>query len=162
MVKILTVAPSHDPVISPEEINTILLGSSWFRALPDYLIEQMVSRATLYQYENGEIIHYRGDESLGLYAVITGSVKVSSVSADGRECIFRYLSPGNWFGEIGMIDKSTRTHDARAIGKTILLTLKPRDVEFLLQNYPILHRFLALLCKRRLSTVWQILIFLRG
>ncbi|QIR29062.1 Crp/Fnr family transcriptional regulator [Kluyvera genomosp. 3] len=148
MVKILAVAPSHDPVISPEEINTILLGSSWFRALPDYLIEQMVSRATLYQYENGEIIHYRGDESLGLYAVITGSVKVSSVSADGRECIFRYLSPGNWFGEIGMIDKSTRTHDARAIGKTILLTLKPRDVEFLLRNYPILHRFLALLlCK---------------
>lgn len=148
MVKIFAVAQSHEPIISQEYLNTVLLGSSWFRALPDYLIEQMMSLASLYQYDNGEVIHYRGDESLGLYAVITGSVKVSSVSADGRECIFRYLSPGNWFGEIGMIDKSTRTHDARAVGKTILLTLKPRDVEHLLRNYPILHRFLALLlCK---------------
>lgn len=148
MVKILAVAHSHESPISQAEIQSILLGSSWFRALPDYLIEQMMSRASLYQYDNNEIIHYRGDESRGLYAVITGSVKVSSVSADGRECIFRYLSPGNWFGEIGMIDKAVRTHDARSIGKTLLLTLKSSDVEFLLQSYPILHRFLALLlCK---------------
>lgn len=148
MVKILAVAQSHEPIVSPDEINNILFGSSWFRALPDYLIEQMLSRACLYQYNNGEIIHYRGDEPLGLYAVITGSVKVSSISADGRECIFRYLSPGNWFGEIGMIDKCPRTHDARAIGKTTLLTIKPHDVELLLKNYPVLHRFLALLlCK---------------
>ena len=129
-------------------LRNILTGSSWFRALPDALIEQIMSRASLYQYENGEIIHYRGDESQGLYAVITGSVKVSSVSAYGRECIFRYLSPGNWFGEIGMIDKSMRTHDARAVGNTTLLTLKSHDVEFLLQNSPVFYRFLALLlCK---------------
>lgn len=148
MVKIFAVAQSYEPLISQENLNNILQGSSWFRALPEYLIEQMMSRASLHQYDNGEVVHYRGDESLGLYAVITGSVKVSSVSADGRECIFRYLSPSNWFGEIGMIDKSARTHDARAVGKTILLTLRPRDIEYLLQNYPILHRFLALLlCK---------------
>lgn len=148
MVKILVASRSHEPTISQDEIHNILLGSSWFRALPDYLISQMLSLASLYRYEDGEIIHYRGDESLGLYAVITGSVKVSSVSAEGRECIFRYLSPGNWFGEIGMIDKSMRTHDARSIGKTALLTLSPRDVGFLLQSNPILYRFLALLlCK---------------
>ncbi|MEF3088891.1 Crp/Fnr family transcriptional regulator [Raoultella sp. WB_B2P2-3] len=149
MVKILAVAQeSHEWNLQQDEIQAILLTSSWFRALPDYLSGQMLSRASFYQYENGEVIHYRGDESQALYAVITGSVKVSSVSADGKECIFRYLSPGNWFGEIGMIDKSVRTHDARALGKTILLTLKPRDVESLLQHYPILHHFLALLlCK---------------
>lgn len=37
---------------------------------------------------------------------------------------------------------------ARAIGRTTLLTIQSRDVECLLENYPIFHRFLALLlCK---------------
>lgn len=43
MVKILAVAQSHESIVSMDEINSILLSSSWFRALPDYLIEQMLS-----------------------------------------------------------------------------------------------------------------------
>lgn len=41
MVKILAVAQSHESIVSMDEINSILLSSSWFRALPDYLIEQI-------------------------------------------------------------------------------------------------------------------------
>ncbi|HAT1680545.1 TPA: Crp/Fnr family transcriptional regulator [Klebsiella oxytoca] len=141
-------AESHGSTVTQDEIRSILLTSSWFRALPDYLIEQIMARGYMNLYDSGEMVHLRGDESRNLYAVITGSVKVSSVSADGKECIFRYLSPGNWFGEIGIIDNSVRTHDARATGNTILLILKPDDIGYLLHNYPIFYRFLALLlCK---------------
>lgn len=34
MVKILAVAQSHESIVSMDEINSILLSSSWFRALP--------------------------------------------------------------------------------------------------------------------------------
>ncbi|MEC5320416.1 Crp/Fnr family transcriptional regulator [Brenneria populi subsp. brevivirga] len=140
--------PDGAGALPDEDILPVLLSNNWFRALPDYLIEQIIARAALRHYAKGEIVHYRGDASRGLYAVISGAVKVSSISSDGKECIFRYLSPGNWFGEIGMIDKSVRTHDARAIGNTLLLTLAPKDVEYLLKTYPIFYQFLAiLLCK---------------
>lgn len=134
--------------LTKSEILTVLKTNSWFSVLPDYLIEQILLRGALCTYQKGELVHHRGDIPRGLYAVITGSVKVSSISSEGKECIFRYLSPGNWFGEIGMIDKSVRTHDAIVMNETLLLTLSTKHAEYLLECYPIFYHFLAvLLCK---------------
>ena len=135
-------------VLTHENILDILQTNSWFSNLPNYLIDILMQCGTLRFYNDSEMVHYQGDPARGLYAVIQGSVKVSSISADGRECVFRYLSPGNWFGEIAMLDKSARTHDAKAISPTILLIITPKDLALILEKYPVFYQSLnILLCK---------------
>jgi len=135
-------------VMTSESILEVLRTNSWFNNLPEYLSEALLASATLRFYSDGEIVHYQSDPARGFYAVIQGSVKVSSISTEGRECVFRYLSPGNWFGEIAMLDKSARTHDAKAISPTILLTISPKDLSQILDKYPVFYQSLnILLCK---------------
>lgn len=139
---------NSDIVLKQENILDVLRTNSWFNNLPQYLIDTLMQCGSLRFYQDGEMVHYQGDPARGLYAVIQGSVKVSSISADGRECVFRYLSPGNWFGEIAMLDKSARTHDAKAISPTILLTIAPKDLTMILDKYPVFYQSLnILLCK---------------
>lgn len=134
--------------MTPETIFEVLRTNSWFNNLPEYLSNTLITSATLRFYADGEMVHYQSDPARGFYAVIQGSVKVSSISTEGRECVFRYLSPGNWFGEIAMLDKSARTHDAKAISPTILLTIAPKELSQILDKYPVFYQSLnILLCK---------------
>lgn len=138
-------------------VAEVLLGNTWFRELPDDLARALVSAATLRSFRAGEVIHCQGDPSDALYAVVSGSVKVSSISADGRECVFRYLTPGNWFGEIGMLDGLPRTHDAVAAQAARVLLLPPEALADLLARHPVLYKFLALLLCRVVRTAFTML-----
>lgn len=129
-------------------IKTLLLTNSWFKELPEYLIEDILTYAVIKKYNHGEIIHYYGDDAKEIYAILEGAVKVSSISVDGNECVFRYLSPGSWFGEIGILDRSQRTHNAQAINNTTLLIIPDQNLQILFKIHPIFYKFLSiLLCK---------------
>lgn len=139
------------------KIKTLLLGNSWFKELPDYLVCAILNIATLRRFQDGDIIHYYGDEAKDIYAILTGSVKVSSISAEGNECVFRYLAPASWFGEIGVLDRSRRTHDAIAISQTTLLVISEKELQTLLIQYPIFYKFLASLLCRVVRTAFTML-----
>ena len=61
------------------------------------------------------------------YGVVGGAIKASSLRPDGKEAILAVLEAGNWFGEISLIDRQPRTHDATAMGT--LLIEPPREHE---------------------------------
>lgn len=97
----MNIAVQNSQLVLPHaNILEILQTNSWFNNLPDYLISILMECATLRFYNDGEMVHYQGDPARGLYAVIQGSVKVSSISTDGRECVFRYLSPGTGLAKL--------------------------------------------------------------
>jgi len=52
---------------------------------------------------------------VGFTACASGGLKISSLREDGREAIFVLLEVGNWFGEISLLDRQPRTHDATAL-----------------------------------------------
>ena len=79
------------------------------------------------------------------------------MSSEGQECVFRYLSPASWFGEIGMLDGGVRTHDAVAFSDTTLLFLPPQELTRLLDEYPILYKFIALLLCRVVRSSFNLL-----
>lgn len=139
------------------KLKTLLLSNSWFKELPCYLVDAILDIATLKQFNHGEIIHRYGDEAKEIYAILGGAVKVSSVSIEGNECIFRYLSPASWFGEIGVLDLSKRTHDATAVSKTTLLVISEKHLQILLNQHPIFYKFLANLLCRVVRTAFTML-----
>lgn len=126
-----------------------LLGSDWFRPLPETLVEQLAAMTVRRRLNDGELLYARGDAADGLYCVLEGGVRHVSTSGDGRELLLMQFEAGAWFGEIAMFDELGRTHSGYAVGATQLLML-PRDrLLAFLDQHPMLYRhFMAMLCRK--------------
>jgi CRP-like cAMP-binding protein len=59
-------------------------------ALPQEEIDWIVERGSVRQLNAGDAIHSKHAPSDSLYRVLSGAVRISSVSAQGREAIFNY------------------------------------------------------------------------
>src|SRR5687767_15637650 len=55
-------------------------------------------RSTLFPYTT----LFRSDEGLGLFAVLSGAVKISVPSPDGRELVLRLVGENEIFGEVAL------------------------------------------------------------
>ena len=113
----------------------------WFTSMPRAQRETLVGAAELIHLRRGAMVFRQGDQvhaaGGGFYGLAAGTIKISSLRQDGREAILAVLEPGNWFGEITLIDGSPRTHDATALESLDLLVVPPeafaqqmRDVVF--------------------------------
>jgi CRP/FNR family cyclic AMP-dependent transcriptional regulator len=68
-----------------------------------------------------------GDPTDSLYIVLSGRLKVMMSDADGREVILTIIGPGEFFGEMGLIDDSPRSASVVAIEPCELLSITKRD-----------------------------------
>src|SRR3546814_14589169 len=89
-------------------------------------IERLVSFSHARSYHAGEVIFEKGSPGQGLMAVLSGRVRISSPSPEGREIILNIIHPGEVFGEIALLDGKERTADATAIEVRELLILEDR------------------------------------
>ena len=60
------------------------------------------------------MLHQKNDLADGFYCVLTGRIRVSNFTVEGKELVLTWIQPGNWFGEISLIDGLPRTHDGHA------------------------------------------------
>jgi CRP/FNR family cyclic AMP-dependent transcriptional regulator len=96
------------------------------------------------QYGAGATIVKSGAGGHGLYIIKEGKV---SVVRDGQ--IVATLGPGQFFGEISVLDGGPRTADVRADADTVCLTLISWEVKpFLMDNASITYKMLLEMVKR--------------
>ena len=84
----------------------------------------------------------------GFYGLAAGTIKISTLRQDGREAILAMLEPGNWFGEITLIDGSPRTHDATALSALDLLVVPPEAFALQMRDVVFANAIAALLAAR--------------
>jgi len=84
----------------------------------------------------------------GFYGLAAGTIKISSLRQDGREAILAVLEPGNWFGEITLIDGSPRTHDATALESLDLLVVPPEAFAHQMRDVVFANAIAAMLAAR--------------
>lgn len=97
----------------------------------------------------GQVIFGRGDAGRDIYLVISGRVRLSILTSEGRELSFAHAEPGTIFGEIAMLDGGPRTADATAVSKVSALTLsKPAFARLLEQRPHLAEAAIKFLCKR--------------
>jgi CRP-like cAMP-binding protein len=75
-----------------------------FAALPDSMLEDLVQRGTTRTVGAGEVLVTQGTPDAGLQVVLEGSAEVT-VNGRARPP----LGPGEYFGEISMIDGAPRS-----------------------------------------------------
>jgi CRP/FNR family cyclic AMP-dependent transcriptional regulator len=68
-----------------------------------------------------------GDATDSLYIVLSGRLKVMMSDSDGKEVILSILGPGEFFGEMGLIDDEPRSASVVTIEPCELLSISKRD-----------------------------------
>lgn len=93
-------------------------------------------------------VFHAGDPGHSFFLVTAGRVKVS-LSRHGREVVLAELGPGDYFGELSLIDGRPRSADVAAVVRSELHEL-PQEAFFrLVDQYPaIARRLLVELCRR--------------
>ena len=99
--------------------------------------------------KRGATIVSKGDPGNSLIAVISGTVKISVSSPDGRSAILNLIGPGETFGEIAVLDGLARTADATANTNCEIYVIDRRDFLPFVRSQPALAmKFVELLCTR--------------
>lgn len=103
------------------------LSSAELGELASLLKEQRVA--------NQQVVFWIGDEGADFYLVQVGRVAVCYPDDMGHEVTIAVLGPGDFFGEISLLDGGPRTATIRAEDDVILLSLSRHDfLEFLTRN----------------------------
>lgn len=109
------------------ELLQRLAVNPWFAALPAGERRALATQGDVQKLAAGEMLFRQGDEVLpgsgAFYGVLAGNIKASSLREDGKEAILMVLEPGDWFGEISLVDEQPRTHDATAQGPVEVLAV---------------------------------------
>ena len=109
---------------SLDELIAKLAPDTLLRLLEPAQLHDLLRSTAPRHVKPGEAIITQGDED-GDFAVclISGGLKISMVSAGGREIILNYCSPGELVGEIAMLDKGPRTATVTAVVPSTVLLL---------------------------------------
>jgi CRP/FNR family cyclic AMP-dependent transcriptional regulator len=120
-----------------------------FADLEPEAFDQLCRYAKHTTLKRGAALFAKGDPGLSLYAVISGSVKMSISSADGRSAILNIIGPGEIFGEIALLDGGVRSSDAIANTNCELFVIDRREFIPFVRSQPALAmKFIELLCGR--------------
>jgi CRP-like cAMP-binding protein len=107
--------------------------------------------------KRGATIFAKDDPGNSLYAVISGTVKISTSSPDGRNAILNLIGPGELFGEMAVLDGQPRSADATANTNCEIFVIDRRDFLPFVQSQPTLAmNFIELLCTRVRRTSEQV------
>jgi len=128
-----------------------------FRDLDAAALDRLGRYAKVLRVKRGAKILAKGDPGTSLVAVVSGTVRMSSSSAEGRSALLNLIGAGELFGEIAVLDGLARSTDAIANTNCEILTIDRRDLMPFLRDQPDLAmRFIELLCARLRWTSEQV------
>jgi CRP/FNR family cyclic AMP-dependent transcriptional regulator len=128
---------------------TILRKHPIFCDLEPEALDQLCRYAKHTTLKRGAAIFSKGDPGTSLFAVISGTVKISISSADGRSAIFNLIGAGEIFGEVALLDGLARTADATANTNCEIFVIDRREFLPFVKSQPELAmKFIELLCTR--------------
>lgn len=102
-------------------------NSSWIDLLDPSLAKEVRHAMTLAEFDDGEPVYHAWSEFKGIYEILSGKVKLVSISPEGKELIVNIISENRTFGEAPICAGLKQTAVAAiAVGKTAvrLLPLK--------------------------------------
>ncbi len=87
-------------------------------------------------YQPGEIIFSAGDEGDGFYVIVSGRVRISAVTSAQESLSLASIGPGDFFGEMAVVDDAPRSATATAVTKTRTHFVERRKLLQLLERRP--------------------------
>ena len=104
--------------------------------LSDEEIVRVKQDLRIRQYSKREIVLQKGGHGDGLMFLLSGQLQVIDVTEDGRAIGLRMLAPGDFFGEIALINNSTRSASVVAMTNVVAAFLPAATALHLFSHSP--------------------------
>ena len=142
------------PGLRPAETQRVE-SAPWFSGLSPTLRQAILARARVQHVRRGTCLVQRGAAATDWVGVAGGALALGTSWRDGRAFTLSLLGPGDWYGDIALIDNSPVDLDIVAQAHSTVLTV-PRDaLRELLQVEPELRSALLQLDCQRLRHMFR-------
>jgi signal transduction histidine kinase len=121
-----------------------------FQELSAEEIAAVTERCQARQFKSGATVFKEGDPGDGMYVVISGQVRISAVFKQNQPQLLSRFGPGDFFGEMAVLDNEMRSATATAEQESELVFITREDWLDLLGRSPRLARSLVVQFSRRL------------
>lgn len=120
-----------------------------FEELDDRELASIAAVAKVRRYAKDDAI-FHADESGDVFCLIKeGQVKVTMISPEGKEIILSMLGPGEFFGEMALIDDAPRSATVISTEPLEVVTIWRNDfLQILSENFSITRKVLRVLTRR--------------
>ena len=105
-----------------------------FSELSDEDIASLAHLALRKRYPKDTVVFFENEEGDFFFTILEGRIKVTILGDDGREVILSVLGPGDFFGEMALLDNEPRSATAIAVEESGLLSLHRNDFQSVLND----------------------------
>ena len=105
-----------------------------FSELSDEDISSLAHLALRKRYPKDTVVFFENEEGDFFFTILEGRIKVTILGDDGREVILSVLGPGDFFGEMALLDNEPRSATAIAVEESELLSLHRNDFQTVLND----------------------------
>lgn len=117
-------------------------------------LETLAGMVALRRFPKGAFIIAQNEAGGAMFLLVSGRVKVSLASPDGKELALNYLEAPAHFGEMSLVDAEPRSADVIAVTDVEVLALDAKDLSAAIQVQPRLAlSLIATLSKRLRHTI---------
>ncbi len=119
----MTTLPPAQPTVS--DLRAIGL----FGALSDEILTQFSQTLTVRVIDPGVTLFREGDDGREMFVVLQGELEVLKRSHRGTDARVALLGPGDWVGDMSIVDIQPRSASVRALAPTRLLRVSTADLD---------------------------------
>jgi CRP/FNR family cyclic AMP-dependent transcriptional regulator len=129
----MSAPPKRSPI---GERTQTLKAVPFFTMLSDTELDVVRTVATEKNYPKNAVVLTEGEMGDSLFMIQSGKVKVFIGDEEGREITLKILGPGDFFGEMSMIDKQARSACVNTIEASVFLVLTHNAFEKCIEAAP--------------------------
>jgi CRP/FNR family cyclic AMP-dependent transcriptional regulator len=106
--------------VSSPDLKAFLVATPFFGGLSDASLDLLISMLVEHRFEVGVTVVAEGEPGRSMYIVHSGELVVSKLGESGRAIRMTGLGPGDFFGEMTLIEMQNRSATVVADSPTVL------------------------------------------
>ncbi len=114
--------------VSLPDLKAFLVATPFFGGLSETSLALLISMMIERSFDAGATVVAEGEQGRSMYVVHSGELAVSKLGEQGRAIPLARLGPGDFFGEMTLIEMQNRSASVIAESPTVLYELTARNL----------------------------------
>jgi uncharacterized membrane protein len=121
---------------APDDQDLGLAAIALFKDLSPEALKKMSSLLENVNFKTGDVVFHEHEKGNALYVVHSGKVRIWVHDEDSKDVTLAELAPGDFFGEMSVLDGGERSANATVVEPALLHRLSRKDFEEFLLAHP--------------------------